>query len=49
MTERWVDRRSPVFAKMTAVLVGVADRAEHNRAGMATTLDRLAAAAETAG
>jgi uncharacterized protein YndB with AHSA1/START domain len=46
VTETWVDRRAPVVATLTGLVVGVADRAEHNRAGMATTLERLAEAAE---
>lgn len=46
VTESWVDRRPRVFAVMMGPLSGVSDRAEHNRAGMEETLDRLAEAAE---
>ena len=43
VTEFWDDHRNAVMAKLTGWLLRVPDRAEHNRAGMATTLDRLAA------
>ena len=46
VTETWTDRRSWLTGKLGKPLSGVADRSEHNRAGMATTLDNLAAAAE---
>ncbi len=46
VTESWRDRR-PGFVKPFAKLAtGVGDRAEHTRAGMAYTLERLAATAE---
>ncbi len=44
VTEYWTDHRSPVVAKITSVMVGVADRTAHNRASMEQTLERLAAA-----
>jgi hypothetical protein len=44
VTEYWSDHRSPAIAKITGVVVGVADRAQHNRAGMEQTLERLATA-----
>jgi hypothetical protein len=46
VTEYWEDQRNPMAAKLTGLLVGVPDRAVHNRAGMETTLQRLAEAAE---
>lgn len=45
--EEWTDRR-PAWMKLGSIpVMGVADRAEHNRLGMQHTLDRLKAAAET--
>ena len=44
VTEYWTDHRSPVVAKITGVMVGVADRTAHNRTSMERTLERLAAA-----
>ena len=49
VTEYWSDHRSPVIAKITGTVVGVADRNAHNRSGMAHTLERLAAAVGAAG
>lgn len=46
VTERWVDRRPGWFRPLARVATGVGDRAAHTRASMATTLDRLAVAAE---
>jgi uncharacterized protein YndB with AHSA1/START domain len=46
--ERWEDRRGPLIRVVGRVVTGVGDRATHNRGTMATTLDNLAAAAETA-
>jgi uncharacterized protein YndB with AHSA1/START domain len=46
VTEYWEDHRSPLAAKLSGVLVGVSDRAAHNRAGMIETLDKLAVVAE---
>ena len=46
VTEYWIDRRSPLIAKITGMAVGVRDRSTHNRAGMEHTLERLAAAVE---
>lgn len=48
VTETWTDRRHPAFAKLSPLLTGVSDREGHNRDGMATTLERLATAAEGA-
>jgi len=45
-TETWSDRRPGWFKPVARLATGVADRAEHTRAGMAHTLERLAAAAE---
>lgn len=46
ITESWTDRR-PTWMKVTsAPLMGVPDRAAHNRAGMEQTLAGLKAAAE---
>jgi uncharacterized protein YndB with AHSA1/START domain len=47
VTETWDDRRAPIFARVTRVAMGVPDRAEHNRQGMAATLRALKAAAES--
>ena len=44
VTETWTDLRGAFVTKLGKPLSGVADRAEHNRAGMVTTLDNLAAA-----
>jgi hypothetical protein len=46
VTETWDDRRSGWFRTVTAIGLGVPDRAAHNRANMRTTLERLKAAAE---
>lgn len=48
VTETWTDRRGGLVKRLGKPLSGVADRAEHNRAGMEQTLARLAAAAEGA-
>jgi uncharacterized protein YndB with AHSA1/START domain len=45
VTEYWDDHRKPFVAKLTGFIVRVPDRAEHNRAGMEQTLDRLGEAA----
>ncbi len=45
--ERWTERRSAVSKVLGQMATGVKDRAEHNRPGMETTLERLAAAAES--
>lgn len=46
VTESWTDRRNPVLKALSRRVTGVADRAAHNREGMARTLETLAAAAE---
>lgn len=46
VTEFWDELRSPEIIPMTTEISGVADRPTHNRAGMETTLERLAAAVE---
>ena len=46
VTESWTDRRPGWFKPIARVVTGVADRSEHTRAGMAETLERLAAAVE---
>jgi len=48
VTEHWTDRRGALMKMMSPKATGVADRAEHNKAGMEQTLERLAAAAESA-
>lgn len=45
VTEYWDDHRKPLAAKLTGLMIGVPDRAAHNRAGMDQTLQRLAEAA----
>jgi uncharacterized protein YndB with AHSA1/START domain len=47
VTEQWHDRRTGrLMAVLGKLASGVGDRATHNRTGMETTLDNLAAAAE---
>jgi uncharacterized protein YndB with AHSA1/START domain len=46
--ERWEDHRGAFVKTVGGPATGVADRAAHNRDGMATTLANLAAAAESA-
>jgi len=46
VTETWTDLRPGFFKPIARLATGVDDRASHNRAGMDTTLERLAAAAE---
>jgi uncharacterized protein YndB with AHSA1/START domain len=46
VTEFWDELRSPDVIEATTTISGVDDRAPHNREGMATTLERLAAAVE---
>jgi uncharacterized protein YndB with AHSA1/START domain len=48
VTETWVDQRGFLVKSLGKPVSGVGDRAAHNRAGMEQTLERLAAAAETA-
>jgi uncharacterized protein YndB with AHSA1/START domain len=44
--ESFTDRRGMALQLFGSVVLGIADRAEHNRRGMVTTLARLKAAAE---
>lgn len=44
VTEAWTDQRAKLMARITGLVVGVTDRAAHNKAGMEQTLERLAAA-----
>jgi len=46
VTESWTDLRPGFLKPIVARVLGVKDRAAHNRAGMEQTLERLAAAAE---
>lgn len=48
VTETWVDQRGGLARVLGKPVSGVEDRAEHNRQGMAKTLERLKAAAEAA-
>jgi uncharacterized protein YndB with AHSA1/START domain len=48
VTESWTDRRPGYFKPIAWLATGVRDRAEHNRAGMDETLERLAYLAERA-
>jgi uncharacterized protein YndB with AHSA1/START domain len=48
VTETWKDERGRFFKPISGMATGVPDRATHNRAGMEQTLERLAAAAESA-
>jgi len=43
VTHYWDDHRNAVIAKITGMVIGVPDRAEHNRMNMEQTLERLAA------
>ena len=47
--ETWTDLRNGLIKKLGKPVSGVADRTAHNTAGMEVTLQRLAAAAESAG
>ena len=47
VVESWRDRRSGAVRLGSVPVMGIADRAEHNRRGMVATLDALARAAET--
>jgi uncharacterized protein YndB with AHSA1/START domain len=46
VTERWADRRARWFSRVSRPVMGVKDRAAHNRDGMRATLDALEVAAE---
>jgi hypothetical protein len=46
VTESWADLRSPALKVASVPIMGIADRAEHNRRGMTLTLAALARAAE---
>lgn len=46
VTEYWQDHRPESALERSAQASGVSDRAAHNRAGMETTLERIAAAVE---
>jgi len=46
VTEVWIDRRGRIAKALGKPVSGIGERAEHNRAGMEVTLDRLKAAAE---
>jgi hypothetical protein len=47
VTESWEDKRGGVIKVVGRLATGVADRAEHNRQGMTTTLANLAKSAES--
>jgi hypothetical protein len=49
VTETWTDRRSGALTIASVSVMGIADRAAHNRRGMTATLAALATAAEGAG
>jgi hypothetical protein len=49
VVETWTDRRGRVITVLGRLVSGVDDRAVHNRATMTATLERLAAAAGSAG
>ncbi|MEP6760954.1 MAG: SRPBCC family protein [Sporichthyaceae bacterium] len=46
VTEAWVDRRGATLRVSSPAVMGIVDRAAHNRRGMETTLAALRAAAE---
>lgn len=47
VTHSWVDCRGGIAKYLGKVVTGVSDRASHNRRNMESTLERLAAAAES--
>ena len=47
VTESWTDKRPGFFKPISNFATGVSDRETHTRAGMAATLEALAAAAES--
>jgi hypothetical protein len=49
VTESWTDRRAAAMRLASVPVMGIADRAGHNRRGMEVTLTALALAAEAAG
>lgn len=44
VTQYWEDHRNPVARKVTGWFLSIPDRADHNSAGMETTLEKMAAA-----
>jgi hypothetical protein len=46
VTESWTDRRPGALRLASVPVMGIADRAGHNRRGMAATLTALARTAE---
>jgi uncharacterized protein YndB with AHSA1/START domain len=46
VTEHWIDRRNPLFARVAQLATGVKDRKARNQAGMEVTLANLAKAVE---
>ena len=48
VTEAWVDKRTTALRVGSPVVMGITDRAAHNRAGMEATLVALKVAAEKA-
>ena len=48
VTEAWVDKRTTALRVGSPVVMGISDRAAHNRANMEATLAALKAAAEKA-
>jgi hypothetical protein len=48
VTERWTERRPGWMKSMSGPVMGIPDRADHNRSGMQETLRALKAAAEKA-
>ncbi len=47
VVEEWTDRRPTWMKVASGPVMGVSDRADHNRRGMQQTLERLKAAAES--
>ena len=46
VTERWIDRRTPMMDRLSSLAMGVPDRSGHNRANMEATLAALKSSAE---
>jgi hypothetical protein len=49
VTETWIDQRGSIAKTLGKPVSGVGDRADHNRATMEQTLERLKVAAESTG
>jgi hypothetical protein len=48
VVESWIDRRPAWMVRISPIVMGVADREDHNREGIRKTLEQLRSAAESA-